>query len=139
MEDIKEKIDYCLNCKNKPCMQGCPLSNDIPKMIELAKQEKYKESYMCISKTTVMPFICGKICPKSSQCQGKCVRGIKQKPVSIGDIENYIGEMAYENKWYKEAIKKQPNGKKIAIIGSGPAGITAAYLLSLERLLSYYI
>ena len=87
MNELQTKTEYCLNCRNKPCQQGCPLGNDIPTFIALAKEQKYKEAYEVLSKTTVMPFICGKICPKSKQCQGKCVRGIKGEPVSIGEIE----------------------------------------------------
>lgn len=129
-EKIQEKINYCLNCKTKPCTTGCPLRNDIPQMIALAKQGQYKEAYEVLCQTTVMPFICGKICPKSKQCQGKCVRGIKGEPVSIGEIENFIGEMALENKWYMDVKKKPQNGKKIAIVGAGPSGITAAMHLA---------
>lgn len=133
-EKIQEKINYCLNCKTKPCTTGCPLGNDIPQMIALAKQGQYKEAYEVLCQTTVMPFICGKICPKSKQCQGKCVRGIKGEPVSIGEIENFIGEMALENKWYMEVNKEPQNGKKIAIVGAGPSGITAAMHLAKKRI-----
>jgi len=130
MENLQNKTEYCLNCKNKPCQLGCPLGNDIPEFIRLAKEHKYKEAYEALSKTTVMPFICGKICPKSKQCQGKCIRGIKGQPVSIGEIENAIGEMAIQNKWYEDVEKPATNGKKIAIIGAGPAGITASIWLA---------
>lgn len=130
MSDIQEKTKYCLNCINKPCTTGCPLGNDIPAFIKLAKEQKHKEAYNVLSKTTIMPFICGKICPKSKQCQGKCVRGIKGEPVKIGDIESFIGDMAIENGWYLDGEKTKPNGKKIAIIGSGPAGITAGIWLA---------
>ena len=129
MGDIETKLEYCLNCINKPCSTGCPLGNDIPTFIKLAKEQKYKEAYEILNKTTVMPFICGKICPKSKQCQGKCIRGIKDEPVSIGDIESYIGDMAIENKWYLNEDTLSSNGKKVAIIGSGPAGITASIWL----------
>lgn len=130
MEKLKEKIDYCMNCKLKPCKSGCPLENDIPEFILYAKNGEYKKAYETLCETTVMPFICGRICPKSKQCQGKCVRGIKGEPVSIGDIESVIGDMAIENKWLLECKKQKPNGKKVAIIGSGPAGITASLYLA---------
>ena len=91
MKEIEEKVNYCLNCKIKPCSQkGCPLNNNIPEFIKATKEEKYKEAYKILSDTTVLPGICGKICPHMKQCQGSCVRGIKGEPVSIGDIENFI-------------------------------------------------
>ncbi|MBQ9659438.1 MAG: FAD-dependent oxidoreductase [Clostridia bacterium] len=97
-EEIKEKLEYCLNCKIKPCSQkGCPLNNDIPDFIRLAKEEKYEEAYNLLSQTTVLPAICGRICPHMSQCQGSCVRGIKGEPVSIGDIEAFIGDVSIQN------------------------------------------
>ena len=138
MEEIKEKVNYCLNCKTKPCSQkGCPLENNIPDFIKAVKEENYKEAYQILSKTTVLPGICGKICPHMKQCQGSCVRGIKGEPVSIGDIENYIFEKA-EKKNYslKEAIKstsqenEELSNKKVAVIGGGPAGLTCAAFLA---------
>ena len=96
-EDIKEKVNYCLNCKIKPCSQnGCPLSNNIPEFIKAVKEENYKEAYKILSETTVLPGVCGKICPHMKQCQGSCVRGIKGESVSIGDIENFVFEKALE-------------------------------------------
>ena len=130
MDKLQEKTEYCLNCINKPCALGCPLGNDIPSFIRLAKEQKYKEAFDVLCKTTVMPFICGKICPKSVQCQRNCVRGIKGDPVSIGSIESSIGDMALENGWYLDIEKPKPNGKEVAIIGSGPAGITAGIWLA---------
>ena len=88
INEIKQKSEYCLNCKTKPCSQkGCPLENDIPAFIEKIKQEKYEEAYKILSKTTVLPAICGRICPHEKQCQGSCVRGIKGEPVQIGNME----------------------------------------------------
>lgn len=130
MQELQQKMQYCLNCKTKPCTKGCPLENDIPTFIAYAKEGEYKKAYEVLCKTTVMPFICGKVCPKSKQCQGLCVRGIKGEPVSIGEIENAIGEMAIENKWYLDVEKLPSKNKKIAIIGAGPAGITASVLLA---------
>ena len=130
MERLKEKIDYCLNCKLKPCRSGCPLGNDIPQFISYAKSNEYRKAYETISQTTIMPYICGRICPKTKQCQGKCVRGIQGKPVAIGEIESFIGDMAVENNWYLEENASVENGIKIAIIGSGPAGITSAIALA---------
>ena len=130
MEKLEKKIDYCLNCKLKPCKSGCPLGNDIPEFIACAKKREFRKAYDILCNTTAMPFICGRICPKSKQCQGKCVRGIKGEPVSIGDIESKIGDMAINNKWFLEIEKPMQNGKSIAIVGSGPAGITASLYLA---------
>lgn len=135
MKEIKEKVNYCLNCKMKPCSQkGCPLNNDIPEFIKAVKEEKYKEAYQILSKTTVLPGICGKICPHMKQCEGSCVRGIKGEPVSIGDIESYIFQKAIENDYQLDVISKEKNAKltnkKVAIIGGGPAGLTCAAFLS---------
>lgn len=84
MDKIKEKINYCLNCKVKPCaLKGCPLNNDIPNIIKCVKEEKYKEAYKILSKTTVFPGVCSLICPHTKQCQGSCIRGINGVAVSI--------------------------------------------------------
>ncbi len=145
MKDIQEKMNYCLNCKIKPCSnKGCPLGNDIPEFIKLAKEEKIEEAYATISKTSVLPGICGRVCPHMKQCEGSCVRGIKGSPVDIGTIESYIFDRAMEqglslkkiyeknsseeNKQEKEILKC----KKVAIIGGGPAGLTCAAFLAKE-------
>lgn len=140
MKEIKEKVDYCLNCKIKPCsLKGCPLENNIPDFIKAVKEENYRKAYEIVSETTVLPGICGKICPHMKQCQGSCVRGIKGEPVDIGDIENYIFEKAEQEGYsLKDAIKmvqeenkdKKILGKKVAIIGGGPAGLTCAAFLA---------
>lgn len=129
MHNIKEKAEYCLNCKMKPCsLKGCPLNNNIPDFINAIKQEQYEKAYEILTETTVLPSICGRICPHFKQCMGSCVRGIKGIPVEIGSLEAFIGDMAIE-KNYK--IKKQAlNNKNIAIIGGGPAGLTAAAFLA---------
>lgn len=136
MEEIKEKVNYCLNCKIKPCsLKGCPLENNIPDFIKAVKEENYKQAYKILSKTTVLPGICGKICPHMKQCQGSCVRGIKGNPVSIGDIENFIFEQAVKEGYsLKESMETSDNenlkNKKVAIIGGGPAGLTCAAFLA---------
>lgn len=130
MEEIKEKSNYCLNCPVKPCSnKGCPLGNNIPGFIKAVKEEDYKKAYEILSETTVLEAVCGRICPHTKQCEGACVRGIKSNPVSIGDLEAFIGDTAIE-KNYKIATEIPNNkNKKIAIVGGGPSGITAAAFL----------
>ena len=151
-DDIKKYTEYCLNCPVKPCsVKGCPLNNDIPTFIKLTKEGNLKEAYKVLSETTVLPAICGRICPHEKQCQGKCVRGIKGEPVSIGKIEAYIADEALKNKnslkeiWqnemeesYQRNIKSEIKlsegnekipSKKVAVIGSGPSGLTCAAFL----------
>ena len=148
MEDIKEKVNYCLNCIAKPCsVKGCPLNNNIPEFIKAVKEENYKRAYEIVSETTVLPGVCGKICPHDKQCQGSCVRGIKGEPVSIGEIESYIFEKAVEQGYslkdaFKEieknkikeynSQKRKLESKKVAIIGGGPQGLTCAAFLRKE-------
>lgn len=130
--NIHEKAKYCLNCKIKPCSnKGCPLNNDIPAFIEQVLLKNYEEAYKILTKTTVLPAICGRICPHSKQCQGSCVRGIKGEPVSIGEIESFVGDWALENNCKIDKYEKQDlQEKKIAVIGGGPAGLTAAAFLA---------
>ncbi len=134
-EQITEKVNYCLNCKVKPCsLKGCPLNNDIPTFIQAIKKEDYKEAYNILSKTTVLPGVCGRICPHEKQCQGSCVRGIKGEPVSIGELEAFVFDKA-NNLGYtlKEQYEEKPKkDKKVAIIGGGPAGLTCSAFLAKE-------
>ena len=138
MEDIIEETKYCLNCKVKPCsLKGCPLNNDIPAFIAQAKNGNFEEAFKILTKTTVLPAVCGKICPHYKQCMGSCVRGIKGNSVNIGKIEEYIGKVALENRYslvneYTEISKEEyeeNSKKKVAIVGSGPSGLTAAAFL----------
>lgn len=130
MEQIKEKANYCLNCPVKPCSKkGCPLGNDIPGFIKAVKEENYKKAYEILSETTVLQAVCGRICPHTKQCEGSCVRGIKSEPESIGELETFIGDMAIKEN-YELAIPNNDNkNKKIAIVGGGPAGLTASAFL----------
>lgn len=131
MDNIKEKSKYCLNCKNKPCsIKGCPLNNDIPLFIKAIKEEDYKKAYDILSETTVLPSICGRICPHYKQCMGSCIRGIKGKPVNIGELEAFIGDISIKEGY--EIEKENKYSKKVAIIGGGPAGLTAAAFLARE-------
>ena len=129
-ENIKDNLAYCLNCPKKPCSSACPLNNDIPKIISLMKTQNYKEAFDVLSKTTVLPSICGRVCPHTKQCQGSCVRGVKSEPVQIGQIEAYLGDMAIKNGWEYNMISTKLSGRKYAVIGSGPSGLTAAAFLA---------
>lgn len=123
--NAKEIENYCLNCKNKPCSnKGCPLENNIPNFIH---ERDMKNAYKILCETTVLPAICGRICPHDKQCQGSCIRGIKGEPVPIGKMEAIIGDISIEA-GYTIPIEKEKEleGKKVAIIGSGPAGLTCA-------------
>lgn len=124
---IKEKANYCLNCKTKPCTKGCPLGNNIPEFIKFVKEEKYEKAFEILLDTTILMPICGRICPHKKQCQGSCVRGIKGEPVSIGELEAFVGNMALKDNYSLKVDNL--NGKKVAVIGGGPSGISAAYFL----------
>ena len=125
--NIKQKAEYCLNCKNPQCRIGCPLGNNIPAFIQKVKEDNLEEAYKILCETTVMTAICGRICPHQKQFQGKCVRGIKSDSVSIGEIEAYVGDWALSNQICHKNI--QENNKKVAVIGGGPSGLTAATFL----------
>lgn len=129
--NIKQKAEYCLNCKNPQCKTGCPLGNNIPAFIQNIKEDNLEQAYKILSETTVMPALCGRICPHKKQCEGKCIRGIKSEPVSIGELEAYVGDWALNNSntllsYYEDIQEKD---KKVAIIGGGPSGLTAAAFL----------
>ena len=131
-EKIKKYTEYCLNCPAKPCSNnGCPLNNDIPTFIKLVKEEKIEEAYKILSKTTVLGSICGRICPHMKQCQGSCIRGIKGDPVQIGEIEAFVFDKALKNKWYKNIERTtELQGERVAVVGSGPSGLTCASFLA---------
>ena len=130
MDEIKEKVSYCLNCPVKPCSnKGCPLGNNIPEFIKAVKEEDYQKAYEILSETTVLEAVCGRICPHTKQCEGACVRGIKSNPVSIGDIEAFVGGISIKENYLFATVNKEHKNKKIAIIGGGPSGITAAAFL----------
>lgn len=138
MENVLDKANYCLGCKVKPCSKkGCPLNNDIPEFIKCVKEENYQEAFKVLSNTTVLQGICGRVCPHMKQCQGNCIRGIKDNPVSIGELEAYVFDKATESgmtllECYKEEMKKNEknNNKRVAIVGGGPAGLTCAAFLA---------
>lgn len=120
-----EEAQRCLNCKHKPCVSGCPVNVKIPEFISLMAEGKFAEAYEKITETNSLPAVCGRVCPQESQCEQKCVRGIKGEPVGIGRLERFAADWAMAN--VKKAVKKTPkNGKKVAIIGSGPSGLACA-------------
>ena len=129
MNEYEEIRNYCLNCITKPCKEkGCPLQNDIPAFIH---ENDIKKAFEKLSSTTVLPAICGRICPHSQQCQGSCVRGIKGEPVSIGKMEAMIGDMSLKEGWpIPKEVEERLTSKKVAIIGGGPAGLTCAAFLA---------
>ena len=129
MNEYEEIRNYCLNCITKPCKEkGCPLQNDIPAFIH---ENDIKKAFEKLSSTTVLPAICGRICPHSQQCQGSCVRGIKGEPVSIGKMEAMIGDMSLKEGWpIQKEVEERLTSKKVAIIGGGPAGLTCAAFLA---------
>ena len=115
----------CLNCKNKPCTQGCPVQIEIPAFIKKVAEEDFEGAYDIIAKDSSLPAVCGRVCPQENQCEKYCVRGIKGEPVGIGRLERFVADWHNENA--KEApVKPASNGHKVAVIGSGPSGLTCA-------------
>ena len=124
-EEAMEEATRCLNCKNARCIQGCPVSINIPAFIQEVKAGNSEEAYKVIGKSSALPAICGRVCPQESQCEGKCVRGIKGEAVSIGKLERFVADYALEHDIKPECAETK-NGHKVAVIGSGPSGLTCA-------------
>ncbi len=124
-EEAKAEADRCLNCKNAKCITGCPVSIDIPAFIAQIKEGNFEEAYQKISEASSLPAVCGRVCPQESQCEGKCIRGIKGEPISIGKLERFAADWAREHGIRPKKAEKS-NGHKVAVIGSGPAGLTCA-------------
>ena len=125
MEEAMEEASRCINCKNAKCIQGCPVSINIPAFVNAVKEGKITEAADIIAEASALPAICGRVCPQETQCEGKCIRGIKGDPISIGKLERFVADYSREHGY----VPKKPettNGKKVAIIGSGPAGLTCA-------------
>lgn len=124
-EMAMEEAARCLNCKNKPCVNGCPVNVPIPEFIEKVSEGNFEEAYDIITSENALPAICGRVCPQENQCEGKCVRGIKGEPVGIGRMERFVADwhMAHAE---ESAVHVKKNGIKVAVVGSGPAGITCA-------------
>ena len=124
-EMAKEEAGRCLNCKNPKCVEGCPVNVRIPEFIKKVAEGDFKAAYEIITSTNALPALSGRVCPQETQCESKCVRGIKGEPVAIGRLERFVAD------WYRENVNAMPekvpsNGKKVAVVGSGPAGLTAA-------------
>ncbi len=124
-EEAMDEATRCLHCKNAKCVQGCPVSINIPDFIAAVKEGEFEKAYQVIGQSSALPAVCGRVCPQESQCEGKCIRGIKGEPVSIGKLERFVADWAKENS-IKPETAKEKNGKKVAVIGAGPAGLTCA-------------
>ncbi len=124
-EEAMEEASRCINCKNAQCIKGCPVSINIPGFIERVKEGDVEGAYQVISESSALPAVCGRVCPQESQCEGKCIRGIKGEPISIGKLERFVADSAREAGIKPQGAEKK-NGKKVAVIGSGPAGLTCA-------------
>ncbi|MBQ7358662.1 MAG: NADPH-dependent glutamate synthase [Lachnospiraceae bacterium] len=124
-EEAMAEASRCIGCKNAQCVKGCPVAIDIPAFIDKVKTGEIEDAYQIISEASALPAVCGRVCPQESQCEGKCIRGIKGEPVSIGKLERFVADWARENGIKPEGAKEK-KGKKVAVIGSGPAGLTCA-------------
>ena len=124
-EEAMEEASRCINCKNAQCIKGCPVAINIPKFIEEVKNGEIEDAYHTISESSALPAICGRVCPQESQCEGKCIRGIKGEPISIGKLERFVADWATRNEM-KPVVTAEKKGKKVAVIGSGPSGLTCA-------------
>ena len=124
-EEAMAEASRCINCKNAQCVKGCPVSINIPGFIEQVKEGNFEKAYEIIGESSSLPAVCGRVCPQESQCEGKCIRGIKGDAISIGKLERFVADWAC-NEGIKPIGAKEKNGKKVAVIGSGPAGLTCA-------------
>ncbi len=124
-EQALDEAQRCLHCKNKPCVAGCPVGIHIPDFIAKVAEGDFEAAYQIITQQSSLPAVCGRVCPQETQCEQKCVRGIKGEPVGIGRLERFVAD--WHNKNVCEAPRKPaPNGHKVAVIGSGPSGLTCA-------------
>ena len=124
-EEAMEEASRCLNCKNARCITGCPVNINIPAFIAEVKEGNFEKASQVIGESSALPAVCGRVCPQESQCEGKCILGIKGEPVSIGKLERFTADWARENN-IAPGPAKEKKGKKVAVIGSGPAGLTCA-------------
>ncbi len=124
-EEAVEEASRCLNCKNARCIQGCPVNIRINDFIAKVKERDYEAAYQIISLDSALPAVCGRVCPQETQCEGKCIRGVKGEAISIGKLERFVADWARENGIRPKAPETK-NGHKVAVVGSGPAGLTCA-------------
>ena len=123
-EMAMEEASRCLNCKNKPCVSGCPVGVRIPEFIAEVAKGDFEKAYEIITSTNSLPAVCGRVCPQENQCEGKCVRGIKTEPVGIGRLERFVADYMMDKQ--TKASKPEHNGHKVAVVGAGPSGLTCA-------------
>ncbi|MBO5051709.1 MAG: NADPH-dependent glutamate synthase [Clostridia bacterium] len=129
-EEAMLEASRCLSCKNHPCMDGCPVSVRIPEFLELAAAGKFAEAYAVIKSTNALPAVCGRVCPQENQCEGKCVRGLKGEPVAIGRLERFCADWAREHTGTPQTAILPENAPRVAVVGSGPAGLSCAGMLA---------
>ena len=125
VEEAQREASRCLNCRNPRCVQACPVNIQIPNFIAEVVAGNYQQAADIIAEDSLLPSICGRVCPQESQCEGSCILGIKHEPVAIGKLERFVGDWQLEN-GKKETAQIEPNGKKVAVVGSGPAGLACA-------------
>ena len=128
-EEILKMANMCLNCKTKPCHKACPMQTNIPEFINSVKDKEYENAYNILIENNLFSHVCSLVCPQEEQCEGSCVRGIKGEPTRIGKLEQFVNEWAKQNRYEYHPKLQKKNGKKIAIIGSGPSGLCCAYEL----------
>ena len=124
-EMAMEEAQRCLHCPTKPCISGCPVAVNIPDFIEEVKNGEFEKAYQIIRQTSSLPAVCGRVCPQETQCESKCVRGVKGEAVAIGRLERFVADWHREHV-KDEAVKPASNGHKVAVVGAGPAGLTCA-------------
>lgn len=124
-DEARLEASRCLQCKNRPCVASCPVSIGIPDFIAAVLGDDFASASEIIALDSLLPSVCGRVCPQESQCEGSCVLGIKGQPVNIGKLERFVGDWSLDNDAFKPA-KAEPNGRKVAIVGSGPAGLACA-------------
>lgn len=125
-EQALQEAERCLECKNPSCMKGCPVSVNIPEFIKLIKEQKYTESIRKIWEKNALPAVCGRVCPQEAQCEGQCILGKKGEPVAIGNLERFVADRERKQGKGELPPKAKPTGKKVAVVGSGPSGLTVA-------------
>lgn len=124
-EEAIEEAKRCLNCKHKPCISGCPVNVKIPEFIALMAEGEFEKAYLKITETNSLPAVCGRVCPQETQCEGKCVRAVKGESVAIGKLERFAADY-YRKNCTPNQSKPEPNGRRVAVVGSGPASLSCA-------------